>query len=162
MKSRARFFIALKYQDESVLLDFLSLVQNRIGVYDFFTQNMKKGYEGGNLEYLKVLSLKKMPRYREMYKMHEKVKNLGQTLMKKGHARFEVVDGYVNMYQVVTLHSQPAPEKIRMEKEISVRLELMYKNSKFVSCNTTSPEFLIPAFHKFLDDLRRIYVEATK
>jgi len=165
--NKVRFFIFITFTDNNVLIDFLRLVTEKIGKYDFFTQNIKNPFDlSGNFSAnsglkIKAVSLKKLYPIDKCRTFVKRSGEIDDKLQSLGHGQFRLTCGYVNHYQVVTLYDSPGPERVYMSKNLFAQVQLVHNNGHMVSPKGDGREFTIADMKKYFEDLHSLYREQT-
>ena len=151
-----RSFLAITYSSEENLIEMLPGVESHLGKYDFFSHFIQltgspAGRAGGNLQ--KIFSMKKLLSWEKLEPFYKKV----ERIKKQGGPGALLLPGYLSLEQVVTLHEQNSPEKIRVGRNLYARLEFIHDGKKYRKTPWVSPELDSPDSEKFFSDLRRIY-----
>lgn len=170
--NKVRVYFLITFSETDTIIDFFSLIEEKFGKYDFFSQDIKFNFETANplqnvSRYkIRIVSIKKLYSLTQMKSLLNKTLKIKEKLSAKGHGNFNIICGYVSTEQVVSLYQKSAPLHMYMGKNTYGQIQFALIDGKMLSFHLSGQnrgeEFALSDVKKYFLDLQRLFKEQVR
>ncbi|MDH4263870.1 MAG: hypothetical protein OEV78_12585 [Spirochaetia bacterium] len=159
-----RVFLMVSFYDEEILIRLLELIHDKVGKYDYFTQNIY--LDNNNVsdklrKKIRIFSFKKLIQKDDLENYFYTINKLIYIVKNDQANSFFGYVGYMSKFHVVSLSGEESPLYLQIGKKLFGKIELLIENRKLISMDGNNELFSNKFSIRFFEDLYRIYTKNT-